>query len=40
MGFEATINDIIEIPKLIPILVNIVKVDAGNWHSLALDCNG
>jgi alpha-tubulin suppressor-like RCC1 family protein len=40
LGFEVCDKDIIGLPKIIPSLVNIVKVDAGMWHSLALDGEG
>ena len=40
MGFEGEGDEDILFPKEIPGLVNIVKVNCGYWHSLALDANG
>ena len=40
MGFEGKVDGDIEHPTLIPSLVNILKVECGYWHSLALDANG
>ena len=40
LGFELCDKEIIDVPKVIPNLINIVKVDAGMWHSLALDREG
>ena len=39
LGFKIY-EETIKIPTINPQLVNIVKVDAGYWHSLALDQEG
>ena len=40
MGFSSNLQDHILIPLQIPVLINIVKIDAGYFHSLALDREG
>jgi alpha-tubulin suppressor-like RCC1 family protein len=40
MGFSSNIQDQVFIPLQVPVLVNIVKIDAGYFHSLALDREG
>ena len=40
LGIEEKVDSDLEFPVQIKSLVKIIKIDAGYWHSLALDQNG
>ena len=40
MGMEETSGAVFEFPTKVPRLINIVKIDCGYWHSMALDASG